>query len=254
MPPEPPVWPVSWGPATRVRNIHSCSRSPAWPNGASRLWTSPVPELEPSSETEKNWTRVSDMNSGCLRTGTGGSPARSSGAIGGVFLAIRPAQGRLLIETHEGVEGGGDDDPVEGDAPAGEEDGLAEDQGGDRDVHRVADEAVEAADHQGAGGRDRGRGAKPLPGEAGEGFKDDDEARGDQDEARPAEGAQGRRSAAAGRQPVISQGIRPATTPGARTRKTRLPSAALIRPAISLRRGDAGRTLAGCGRRVTRAP
>ena len=87
------------------------------------------------------------------------------------------------------MEGGGDDEPVEGDAPAGEEDGLAEDQGDDRDVHRVADEAVEAADHQGAGGRDWSRGAKPLPGEAGEGFKDDGEARGDQDEARPAEGA-----------------------------------------------------------------
>ena len=35
-----------------------------------------------------------------------------------------------------------------------------------------------------------------------------------------------------GLQWVISQGIRPATTPGARTRKARLPSAALIRPAI----------------------
>jgi hypothetical protein len=81
-----------------------------------------------------------------------------------------------------------DDRPVEGDAPAGEEDGLAEDQGGDREVHRVADEEVEATDHQGAGGRDRGRGAKPLPSEAGEGFKDDGEAGGDPDEACPAEG------------------------------------------------------------------
>ena len=41
-----------------------------------------------------------------------GDPARGGGAIGGVFLAIGLAQGRLLIETHEGVEGGGDDDPV----------------------------------------------------------------------------------------------------------------------------------------------
>src|SRR3954467_6927916 len=43
----------------RVRNIHSWSRSPAWPNGASRLRPSPVPK--PSSETEKNWTRPTDM-------------------------------------------------------------------------------------------------------------------------------------------------------------------------------------------------
>ena len=41
-----------------------------------------------------------------------------------------------------------------------------------------------------------------------------------------------------GPQRVISQGIRPATTPGARTRKTRLPTAALIRPAISLPRSS----------------
>ena len=131
------------------------------------------------------------------------------------------------------MEGRGDDDPVEGDAPAGEEHGLAEDQGADRDVHRVADEAVEAADHQGAGGRDRGRGAKPLPGEAGEGLEDDDEAGGDQDEAGPAEGARPS-PGGSGRQWVISHGIRPATPPGARTRKARLPSAALTESANSL--------------------
>ena len=38
----------------RVSNIHSCSRSPAWPNGASWLRPSPVPN--PSSETEKKCT------------------------------------------------------------------------------------------------------------------------------------------------------------------------------------------------------
>ena len=119
------------------------------------------------------------------------------------------AQGRLLIETHEGVEGDGDDDPIEGDRPAGEEDGLAEDQGDDRDVDRVADEAVETADHQGPGGRDRGRGAKPLPGEAGEGFKDDQQARGDQEEGGPAEGA--REVARRQRAPV---GDQPRNQPG----------------------------------------
>src|SRR6266540_3126287 len=42
----------------RVVNIHSCSLSPAWPNGASWLCGSPVPK--PSSEIEKLWTRTSD--------------------------------------------------------------------------------------------------------------------------------------------------------------------------------------------------
>src|SRR5439155_26273204 len=58
MPPLPPGSPVS-SCHHRVTNIHSCSRSPAWPNGASRVMRSPVPK--PSSETEKNWTRASDM-------------------------------------------------------------------------------------------------------------------------------------------------------------------------------------------------
>src|SRR5215211_4628541 len=46
-------------PHQRVANIHSCSLSPAWPNGASRLWGSPVPK--PSSEMENCWTRASDI-------------------------------------------------------------------------------------------------------------------------------------------------------------------------------------------------
>src|SRR4030095_898689 len=58
MPPPPPGSPTISCPH-RVTNIHSCSRSPAWPNGASRLRPSPVPN--PSSETEKNWTRASDV-------------------------------------------------------------------------------------------------------------------------------------------------------------------------------------------------
>src|SRR5919198_1170006 len=57
MPPVLPGWPaLSFH--QRVVNSHSCSRSPAWPNGSSRLWPSPVPK--PSSEIEKCWTRVSD--------------------------------------------------------------------------------------------------------------------------------------------------------------------------------------------------
>jgi len=58
MPPVPPGWPTI-SRHHRVANIHSCSRSPAWPNGASWLRPSPVPK--PSSEMEKNWTRASDM-------------------------------------------------------------------------------------------------------------------------------------------------------------------------------------------------
>ena len=50
-----------------VSNIHSCSRSPAWPNGSSRLRPSPVPK--PSSETEKNCTRASDMGRSFDRDG-----------------------------------------------------------------------------------------------------------------------------------------------------------------------------------------
>jgi hypothetical protein len=50
-PPVPPVPPAMSCFHHWVVNIHSCSRSPAWPNGASLLWTSPVPK--PSSEMEK---------------------------------------------------------------------------------------------------------------------------------------------------------------------------------------------------------
>ena len=59
MPRVPPGWPTISLPH-RLANIHSCSRSPAWPNGASRLCGTPVPK--PSSEMEKFWTRVRDMN------------------------------------------------------------------------------------------------------------------------------------------------------------------------------------------------
>ena len=43
----------------RVANIHSCRRSPAWPNGASRDCGSPVPK--PSREIEKLWILVCDI-------------------------------------------------------------------------------------------------------------------------------------------------------------------------------------------------
>src|SRR6185312_16464212 len=58
MPPPPPGSPII-SCHHLVANIHSWSRSPAWPNGASRLRPSPVPN--PSSETEKNWTRAGDV-------------------------------------------------------------------------------------------------------------------------------------------------------------------------------------------------
>src|SRR6266545_845910 len=58
MPRLPPGWPTI-SRHQRVANIHSCSLSPAWPNGASRLWGSPVPK--PSSEMENCWTRASDI-------------------------------------------------------------------------------------------------------------------------------------------------------------------------------------------------
>src|SRR3954447_9989663 len=44
----------------RVASIHSWSRSPAWPNGASRLTPSPVPK--PSREMAKLWTRTRDIS------------------------------------------------------------------------------------------------------------------------------------------------------------------------------------------------
>src|SRR5215212_7358442 len=43
----------------RVPNIHSCRRSPAWPNGASADCGSPV--AKPSREMEKLWIRASDI-------------------------------------------------------------------------------------------------------------------------------------------------------------------------------------------------
>src|SRR5699024_5924905 len=51
------LWkPISW--KVRVGRAHSRRRWSAWPNGASRLCPSPVPN--PSSETEKFWTRTLD--------------------------------------------------------------------------------------------------------------------------------------------------------------------------------------------------
>src|SRR6266498_3146386 len=88
-PPAPPGWPaLSFH--HRVANIHSCSLSPAWPNGASRLWPSPVPK--PSSEIEKLWTRASDM-------------ARAPWPPG---LAVPPVQ-----QLDDPVAGGGAGDQVE---------------------------------------------------------------------------------------------------------------------------------------------
>ena len=43
----------------RVANIHSWSRSPAWPKGASADWGSPV--AKPSSEMDRLWIRVRDI-------------------------------------------------------------------------------------------------------------------------------------------------------------------------------------------------
>src|SRR5580704_7053129 len=43
----------------RVAKYHSCRRWPAWPNGASNVRPSPVPN--PSREIEKLWTRTWDM-------------------------------------------------------------------------------------------------------------------------------------------------------------------------------------------------
>ena len=66
-PPVPPGGPTS-SPHQRVASIHWCSRSPAWPKGASRVCPSPVPK--PSSEMAKLWTRVRDIvDSFCQRPG-----------------------------------------------------------------------------------------------------------------------------------------------------------------------------------------
>src|SRR6266511_2112300 len=58
-PPAPPVRVVPPASQNRVPNIHSCRRSPAWPNGASADCGSPV--AKPSREMDKLWIRVSDI-------------------------------------------------------------------------------------------------------------------------------------------------------------------------------------------------
>ena len=94
MPPLPPGSPTI-SRHHRVANIHSCSRSPAWPKGASWLRPSPVPN--PSSEIEKNWTRVSDMagTPSCDRS-PGGAFARP-GAPDAAHLSDDP----LLVRRQE---------------------------------------------------------------------------------------------------------------------------------------------------------
>src|SRR5215211_407626 len=86
IPPLPPDRPNIAAPQ-RVANIHSCSRSPAWPNGFSRVWGSPVPK--PSSEIEKVWTRVNDIagapscatRASVVVAAGGGADARDVGAV-----------------------------------------------------------------------------------------------------------------------------------------------------------------------------
>src|SRR4051812_9159012 len=83
----PPLAALSGSRHHLVANIHSCSRSPAWPNGASRLCGSPVPK--PSSEMEKLWTRASDMACSSFRAGVSsvvvtpgaGADARHVGSV-----------------------------------------------------------------------------------------------------------------------------------------------------------------------------
>src|SRR4051794_40162763 len=72
------------GRPNRVAIIHSCRRWPAGPKGASNVSPSPVPN--PSSETEKLWTRTWDMRAsgavGCLQRATGvANLGRSNGRL-----------------------------------------------------------------------------------------------------------------------------------------------------------------------------
>src|ERR671919_1435545 len=138
-PPVPPGWPTI-SRHHRVTNIHSCSLSPAWPNGASRLRPSPVPK--PSSEMEKNWTRASDM----------GPPSVASGRGGGCGCILRAPVGPVDVERYA-LREGSRVDQVKRDVRAGvgeQPRALADYHGDDEQVDLVDELVLEQPPGQGA--------------------------------------------------------------------------------------------------------
>ncbi len=72
-----------------------------------------------------------------------------------------------------------DEDGVQAEAGALEQEGLAEDDAEVGDIHGVADEAIQAGDDQGFGGRKWGEGSSTGPDEARDGFEQGQEAEDD---------------------------------------------------------------------------
>ena len=108
-------------------------------------------------------------------------------------------------------------------APGGRGRRLAEDDRDHRDVHRVAQVAVDAADHELLGRRDRRRRAEALDREADHRVGEEAEPGGEQRHAGELQDERGVSALPAAGQPV---GTRPPIRPGCKTTKIRLPTAA----------------------------
>src|SRR2546425_6540036 len=148
----------------RVVNIHSCSLSPACPNGASRLCGSPAPK--PSSEIEKLWTRTSDtadllqesgfnfidIASGCRLALTAAPMSHGGGCIlrapgGPVDLDRYPLAGNSPVDQVERCvrAGVGEEPRALADHHGIHEQGDLVDQG---DIEPPADQAAARLHHQ----------------------------------------------------------------------------------------------------------
>src|SRR5262245_47792448 len=89
-------------------------------------------------------------------------PAGHAARVFVVRRAEAAAQGRLLVPVHEGPDGCEEGGGVRHEQPAAEDRRLAEDDRGDREIHRVPDVAVQTADDKLLRRSNRGWSADPL--------------------------------------------------------------------------------------------
>src|SRR4051794_13789925 len=97
-----------------------------------------------------------------------GQPPGDGAEVVLVFRAELPPERRFLVPTHERPDGRAEHGSVRDERPAAEHRRLSEDDGGDGEVHRVPDVAVQPAYDELPGRRNRRRRADPFEREASE--------------------------------------------------------------------------------------
>jgi hypothetical protein len=97
------------------------------------------------------------------------------------LLAELTAERRLLVPVHERADHGEERSRIRKQDQLPEEQRLADDDYSHGQVHRVTDVAVEPADHEALGRRDRGRRARAFEDKANKRLQEDDDSRREQD-------------------------------------------------------------------------